>query len=255
MKRWAWAALGAAVVAVVGVGGVVLHHGSLDGGERGEHEAMGPASLEGRVPNPPAQSTGMIAPHAVLFRSLPVAKPSPAQAQRPGKQAGGENESRERSQISEAEADARRAKAMQQPVRAAHIQQLREVSSKQRAASIQGGASSTDVLNVLAAFDGPDISQCCGNSASVPPDTHMAAGLNHVVATVNTAIGIYSKQGALLNGPVLSDAFFNSANCNGSFDPTVEYDEGADRWIINYDASPRPVIRRACGTCIRSIPA
>jgi len=243
MKRWTLAALSAAVVAVAAIGGVALHRGgSLDLGERGEHEGMRPASLEGRVPSLPAPSTGMITPHVVLFRSLPVAKPAPAQAQRPGKQTGSEDEQRERSQISEAEADARRAKAMQQPVRAAHIQQLREVSAKQHAASIQGGASSTDVLNVLAGFDGPDISQCCGNSASVPPDTHMAAGLNHVIATVNTAIGIYTKQGALLNGPVLSDDFFNTANCNGSFDPSVEYDEGADRWIINYDASPNNCI-------------
>src|SRR6185295_2721685 len=195
----------------------------------GEHEGMRPASLEGRVPSLPAPSTGMITPHVVLFRSLPVAKPAPAQAQRPGKQTGSEDEQRERSQISEAEADARRAKAMQQPVRSAHIQQLREVSAKQHAASIEGGASSTDVINVIAGFEGPDISQCCGNSASVPPDTTMAAGQNHVIATVNTAIGIYSKQGALLNGPVLSDDFFNTANCNGSFDPSVEYDEGANR--------------------------
>jgi subtilisin-like proprotein convertase family protein len=186
----------------------------------------------------------MLAPHVVIFSNLPAVKtPAAGTAQHPGKQQGGENEQRERSQITEAEADARRAKALLQPVRAAHVQQLREVSrQQQRAASIQGGAAATDVLNVLAGFDGPDISQCCGNSASVPPDTHMAAGLNHVVATVNSAIGIYSKQGQLLNGPVVSDTFFGNANCTGTFDPTVEYDEGSNRWIINYDASPNDCI-------------
>lgn len=241
MKRWA--ALGAAAVAAAGIAGIVAHQTGSEGhGKRAEHEGLRPVSYEGRVPNPPAQSTGMIAPHVVTFRNLPVAKPATAQtAQRPGKAERGDDELRERSQISAAEADARRAKALQQPVRAAHVQQLREVSSKQRPQGIQA-ASATDVLNVLSGFEGPDISQCCGNSASVPPDTHMAAGLNHVIATVNTSIGIYSKQGALLNGPVLSDTFFGIANCNGSFDPSVEYDEGADRWIINYDAAPNNCI-------------
>ena len=244
MKRWAWAALGTAAVAVAGIGGIVVKHTGVPAlAERGEHEGLRPISMEGRQPNAPAQSTGMIAPHTVVFRSLPTIKTASTQApQHPGKGGGEANELRERSQISEAEADARRAKAMQQPVRAAHVQQLRERSARPPGGSIQGGAAATDVLNVLAGFEGPDISQCCGNSASVPPDTHMAAGPNHVIATVNTAIGIYSKQGMLLNGPVLSDTFFGIANCNGSFDPSVEYDEGADRFIINYDAAPNNCI-------------
>lgn len=242
MKRGSWTALGAAVVAVVGIAGVALQRVDSPDAERAEHKGMRPASMEGRTPNPAAPSSGMIAPHTVVFRTLPVAKAASGQAHKPGKAERGDEELRERSQISEAEADARRAKAMQQPVRAAHVQQLHEVSAKARNASVQGGASATDVMNVLSGFDGPDISQCCGASASVPPDTHMAAGLNHVIATVNTSIGIYDKQGTLLNGPVLSDDFFNSANCNGSFDPSVEYDEGADRWIINYDAAPNNCI-------------
>jgi len=238
MKRWTLAACSAAVVAVAGVCGLVAHQAEQSR-ERAEHKGMRPATLEGRAAVPRSQSSGMIAPHVVTFRDLPVAKPGPAQI--PAKGERGESEARERSQISEAEADARRTAALNQPVRAAHVQQLHDVSRAQHAASIQA-ASATDVMNVLAGFDGPDISQCCGNSASVPPDTHMAAGLNHVIATVNTAIGIYSKQGTLLNGPVLSDTFFGIANCAGSFDPSVEYDEGSNRWIINYDASPNNCI-------------
>ena len=76
----------------------------------------------------------------------------------------------------------------------------------------------------------------------MPPDSHLAAGRPQVIATVNTAIGVYDKSGTVLSGPVTSDTFFSDTHCTGTFDPTVEYDEGADRWIINYDASPNNCI-------------
>lgn len=244
MKRWSWAALSAAVVVSVGVCGIAVHRAGSPN-RQDEHAGMKPVSTSSLSASVPAPSTGMIAPHVVNFRSLPVVQHPAGQPmkrlskkdQGPGK----ENEKRERSQISEAEADARRAQAMQQPVKPNHIQELRDVTPAQRRPGVQN-LPFTGVVNLLAGFDGPDISQCCGASASVPPDTHMAAGLNHVIATVNSAIGIYNKQGQLLNGPVTSDAFFNTANCTGTFDPTVEYDEGANRFIINYDASPNDCI-------------
>ncbi|MGB8635091.1 MAG: proprotein convertase P-domain-containing protein [Rhodanobacteraceae bacterium] len=248
MKRFNWGALSALLVAVAAVGGVVVHTIGPFSGERGEHEGMKPVSTASRSANVPAQSTGMIAPHVVTFRNLPVVQQRTGQSMtRPGKDehdSGEENEKRERSQLTEAQADALRAMAMEQPVQRARIQELRDVTVSQRKQGPASPSAGGDVLNVLNGFDGPDISQCCVTGASVPPDPHLAVGQNHVIAAVNDAIGIYDKQGQLLNGPVTSDSFFGSisAQCSGTFDPTVEYDEGADRFIINYDASPNNCI-------------
>lgn len=244
-SRLVWVAAGFLVVAGgLGLGAVTgRFSGQTLHAERGGERPItwGPEAKKSvRVP-----STGFLQPWHVVFRDLPVVSNQPTQnLAHPGKRPGGgaeADEKRERSQLSEAEADARRAAAMQQPVRRAGVQQLREVTVAQR----KGGVRSTtaaDVVNLLTGFDGPDISQCCGSSASVPPDSHLAVGPNHVIATVNTAIMIYNKQGQVLYGPVTSDTFFNSASCSGTFDPSVEYDEGSDRFIINYDGSPNDCI-------------
>ena len=240
MKRWAVAAASAATAVVAGVFAVVMHSSTL----HGEIDGMRPVSAgPAASASVPAPSAGMLTPHVVVFRDLPVVQHATGQTMVwPSKSDRGAeaDEKRERSPISDAEADARRAQAMSQPVRATHIQELKDVSRTPR---LQPSApASTSVLNVLAQFNGPDISQCCGASASVPPDPNMAAGLNHVIATVNSAIGIYDKQGNLLNGPVTSDAFFNNASCTGTFDPSAAYDEVADRFIVNYDAAPNDCI-------------
>ncbi len=247
MKRWTRDISSAALVAIVGVCGIVVHTMGTFSGERGEHEGRKPISTAPLKANAPAPSNGMIAPHVVTFRNLPVIQNPPGQTMsRPGKADGGsgeENGKRERSQLTKAQADARRALARKQPVQRARVQQLRDVTLAQRRPGVKSASASADVVNLLAGFDGPDISQCCGAGASVPPDPHMAVGPDHVIAAVNTAIGIYDKQGQLLNGPVTSDSFFSAASgCGGTFDPTVEYDEGADRFIINYDASPNNCI-------------
>jgi subtilisin-like proprotein convertase family protein len=217
-----------------------MGHSDLDGHGRA---GMRPLSVGEGHKSVPVQAGVALLPHTVTFRDLPVIAPATPHAMprisKRDRDPDAESETRERSPISETEADSRRAAALVQPVRTLHVQRLEEDTHAGR----QPSTPSTDVVNLLGGFEGPDISQCCGNSASVPPDTHMAAGLNHVIATVNTAIGIYDKQGNLLGGgPVESDTFFNSANCTGTFDPTVEYDEVADHFIINYDASPNDCI-------------
>ncbi|MGA9333660.1 MAG: hypothetical protein WBV39_05220, partial [Rudaea sp.] len=126
MKRWTWVALSAALVAIVGVCGIVAHTMGTFSAGRGEYEGMKPVSTAPRKANAPAQSTGMIAPHVVIFRNLPVIQNPPGQTMsRPGRTDGGsgeEHEKRERSQLTEAQADARRALAMKQPVNRAHVQ-------------------------------------------------------------------------------------------------------------------------------------
>ncbi len=89
----------------------------------------------------------------------------------------------------------------------------------------------------LIGFDSLDYTECCGGGGVVPPDPEMAAGPNHLIAVVNLALEIYDKSGNNLYGPVTTDSFFNAhPNCNGTFDPTVVYDEEADRYVVGIDA-------------------
>jgi hypothetical protein len=241
MKSWISVAVAAATTTAIGIA-VVFHHNeaSLAEGAGLKPVSAGPAVAA----SVPAPLTGSLTPHVVHFRDLPVIQHSSGQPMvRPSKSERGSeaDEKRERSPISEAEADARRAQALAQPVRTAHVQNLKEALRKSQHYQ-PSSPSSSSVLNLLSGFDGPDISQCCGLSAEVPPDPNMAAGLNHVVATVNSAIGIYDKSGQLLAGPVASDTFFNNGSCTGTFDPSAAYDETADRYIINYDAAPNDCI-------------
>lgn len=87
------------------------------------------------------------------------------------------------------------------------------------------------------AFDSIDYTEAGG---SVPPDPEMAAGLNHLIATVNVAVEIYDKSGNSVFGPTAAANLFNSAPCDdstnlGLYDPNVIYDEEEDRWILAYD--------------------
>lgn len=67
---------------------------------------------------------------------------------------------------------------------------------------------------------------------SIPPDPYIAAGPNHLVATVNTDFGIYDKNGNLLKR-ISADSWYNSVLPGASpFDPKVLYDHYANRWIM-----------------------
>src|SRR5713226_4836512 len=57
-----------------------------------------------------------------------------------------------------------------------------------------------------------------------PPDTIVAAGPNHLVEMVNTAIEIFNKDGTVASGPQsLLNFFSNHIHANQS-DPFVTYD-------------------------------
>ncbi|HJW14443.1 MAG TPA: hypothetical protein VJ776_07095 [Thermoanaerobaculia bacterium] len=78
-------------------------------------------------------------------------------------------------------------------------------------------------------------------TGSVPPDPIVAAGPSHVVAAVNSEVGVFSKSGALLNR-IDADSWFSNVLPNvgalgGTFDPKVLYDQAAGRWIIAYLAT------------------
>jgi len=69
-----------------------------------------------------------------------------------------------------------------------------------------------------------------------PPDTNGAVGPNHFVQTVNASFAVFSKTGSLVYGPVAINTLFTGfgglceADNNG--DPSVVYDQLADRWVI-----------------------
>ena len=105
----------------------------------------------------------------------------------------------------------------------------------------QSGAQSWDAANqpsldtpvsLPVSFDSLDVSDCCGGGTSVPPDSDMAAGPNHLISVVNSSFAIYNKGGGLLVGPVLFDNF---TGVSDTFDPTVLYDEEEDRFVMNIE--------------------
>jgi hypothetical protein len=64
-----------------------------------------------------------------------------------------------------------------------------------------------------------------------PPDTIAAAGPNHVVELVNTAIEVFNKNGTVANAPESLATFFSPSNPNQS-DPFVFYDELAGQFVV-----------------------
>jgi hypothetical protein len=69
-----------------------------------------------------------------------------------------------------------------------------------------------------------------------PPDTDGDVGPNHYVEMINVVLGVYSKTGTLLLGPLpIGDVWAGFAvdDCTDlSGDPVVLYDQLADRWIL-----------------------
>jgi hypothetical protein len=75
-----------------------------------------------------------------------------------------------------------------------------------------------------------------------PPDTIVAAGPDHVVEMVNTAIEVFNKSGSITSSPRSLLSFFsNHINVNQS-DPFVRYDELAGKFVagvLDYSSGNR----------------
>ncbi|HMC66218.1 MAG TPA: hypothetical protein VKI65_14875, partial [Gemmataceae bacterium] len=85
-------------------------------------------------------------------------------------------------------------------------------------------------VNLLTNFAcmGPGDTSC----GCVPPDTIAAAGPNHVVEMINTAVRVYDKSGTVLSTQELSNLFGPLGGVLNMSDPQVHYDELAGRWAI-----------------------
>ena len=69
------------------------------------------------------------------------------------------------------------------------------------------------------------------NISSIPPDTHGAAGPNHLMTTLNSQVRIQNRSGTNLS-TVSLNSFWSSVNGgSGTFDPKVLYDPYNNRWI------------------------
>ena len=65
-----------------------------------------------------------------------------------------------------------------------------------------------------------------------PPDTIVAAGPNHVVELVNTAIEVFNKNGTVANAPESLLTFFSNHHYANQSDPFVAYDEIVGRFVV-----------------------
>src|SRR5437764_13739595 len=85
-------------------------------------------------------------------------------------------------------------------------------------------------VSVLHSFAGMSFNDT--TSGGEPPDTILAAGPNHVVELVNTAIRIYDKNGGVLSTRELS-SFFSPLGAVGQMsDPQTSYDELTNRFVV-----------------------
>src|SRR5438132_10653847 len=85
-------------------------------------------------------------------------------------------------------------------------------------------------VSILKSFAGMNFNDTA--SGGEPPDTIVAAGPNHVVELVNTAIRVYNKNGGVLSTQELS-TFFSSLGAVGQMsDPQISYDELTNRFVV-----------------------
>jgi len=70
------------------------------------------------------------------------------------------------------------------------------------------------------------------NGLSIPPDTHGAAGPNHLMTILNTEVGIQSRDGLQLSQVSLDSFWLTGTGLTGNpFDPKVLYDPLSGRWL------------------------
>ncbi len=97
-----------------------------------------------------------------------------------------------------------------------------------------------------ASFDGlsDDDNAVVAGGRVVPPDTNLDVGPSHIVQTINLIYAVYTKAGVRTFGPVkvnnLWIGFGGDCETFNNGDPTVLYDDAADRWVISQFAVSGP---------------
>jgi hypothetical protein len=92
----------------------------------------------------------------------------------------------------------------------------------------------------LLSFDGlsDDDNAAIVGGRIVPPDANGDVGTTHYVQTINLILAVYQKSnGARIFGPVSIDTLWNGfggiCDTNNDGDPTVLYDDAANRWVVS----------------------
>ncbi len=87
----------------------------------------------------------------------------------------------------------------------------------------------------------------------LPPDVNGDVGPNHYVSSVNLVLKMFNKSGAVVAGPIKTNALFASlpvgdpCRVQNSGDPIVIYDSLADRWHISqFGVPPQANINYQC---------
>jgi len=82
------------------------------------------------------------------------------------------------------------------------------------------------------------------NGSTIPPDTHGAAGPNHVASILNRGYAVWDKLGNLVQGPMSLQQFWQSLGTGPGqpadfvFDPKILYDQHSGRWMVTTDSNP-----------------
>ena len=95
----------------------------------------------------------------------------------------------------------------------------------------QPATAPTAAATVIPNFSG--FQGLADNFTAIPPDTEGAVGPQHVVTMLNTQVMIHSRSGApRANFPISLNGFWSPlGNFSDTFDPRIQYDGSADRWI------------------------
>jgi len=108
------------------------------------------------------------------------------------------------------------------------------LQSDPQPASVSGvsSAPSLDLLAPQSPAPASSFPALGDNNTVIPPDTHGAAGPNHLMVTLNTQVRVQDRSGAALTTVSLNAFWSAVAGGSGVFDPKVLYDPYGGRWIF-----------------------
>lgn len=70
------------------------------------------------------------------------------------------------------------------------------------------------------------------NNNSIPPDVNGAVGPDHLMITLNTGVRIMDKNGVPISTTGLGSFWFPMPGSGETFDPKIQYDPYANRWML-----------------------
>ena len=102
---------------------------------------------------------------------------------------------------------------------------------------VQTAVGGPNIPTPITTFEGMGTGLAGFTVQSAPPDTDGDIGPNHYVQIVNSGVTVFSRTGAVLLGPILTNTLWNgfSGQCatTNDGDGVVRYDRIANRWVIS----------------------